>query len=200
MLLMVLIGSGCSIQILREGWAVETAAMGEGRINTYSGPVATKMENGDLVFEYEARRERLGMLGSWGSRRELGKHRVTNLVSRASLRPAANLSQWRKMVLECPVADNNTNPTRGLRLPLLEFRWQQRRLTLPQSECVLWAKTWIWYVPPEKEGDLPLACVISKRKLEAPWYAYPARIALFPIVLVGDIFVGMLWVFRSDDL
>ena len=200
-LLIGVITSGCATQILREGWAIETSPIGERQSAAYSGPVATKMDNGDLVFEYEARRARLGMLGSWGSSTELGRHRITNVVSFASLRPVTSLSQLRKMAFEWPVADSNTDLMKVRELPFLHFeRGNKGRFRLPQRECVLRYKTWIWYVPPSKEGDLPLACVISERRLETPWYAYPARIALFPIVLVGDIFVGMFWVFRTDDL
>ncbi len=189
LLFAALLGGGCSTQMLSEGWAIHTSSLGASQMAGYVDPVATKTESGDVVFQYDAQVVRYGMLGSWsGPYTILAKLRLTNLVAKASLRPATNFWWLSISTATCPVASGESTSTASDALPLLEYQASEDgHLKYPSRECVMWATDWVWYVPPQHDGDIPVAAVVSTETTTTPRHIYPLRVVLFPVLLVGDI-------------
>jgi len=189
-LLLVIISTGCSTHMLQHGLAIHTTPVGASQMAGYTDPIASKTTNGDIVFEYDVRVEQYGMMGYWhGPHKVLGRERLTNVVSAASLRPATNFWRLGIATADCPAATMEFDiAAASQRLPLLDRQASgQGRWAFPRRECVLWVGEWVWYVPPRRDGDMPLASVLSQETTRTPGYAHPARILLFPVVLVGDI-------------
>jgi len=174
----------------REGWAFHTSPVGASQMPGYSDPVATKTESGGIIFQYDAQVVHYGMLGHWkGPHEVVGMQRLTNCVAIASLRPATNF--WRLSIgtATCPVASGDTNGIASGVLPLLDYHiGSEGHMTYPSRECVLWVGDWVWYVPPQHDGDIPMAAVVSTDTTRTPGHIYPIRVVLFPVLLVGDIF------------
>jgi hypothetical protein len=186
--LTALLCGGCSTQMLREGWAIGTSPVGASQMHGFSQPIARMSENGDLSFQYDARVVRYGMLGHWSAPAAvLGMVRLTNFVSRASLCPATNL--WRLDIRNSvfPVANEGTSNTAPVILPVSGYQISSNHMIYPSQECILWASDWVWYVPPQHEGDMPKAAILSKDTVRTPGSVYPLRIVLFPVVFVGDV-------------
>jgi hypothetical protein len=185
---LLLLCAGCSTQMLKEGWADHTSPVGASQMNGYSPPVATKVAAGNVRFEYDVQVVRYGMLGHWsGPYRIMGRERVTNIVDQAALRSATNF--WQMMIDHaiCPAAAQSYRTAGSGSLPVLESQIKGDVLTYPSTECVLWASDWVWYVPPRDDGAVPMAAVVSADRTTTRRHVYPLRIALFPVLLVGDI-------------
>lgn len=188
--LLVIICSGCSTHMLRYGLAIHTTPVGASQLAGYKDPVATKTAGGDVVFKYDVQVEQYSTMGYWhGPPKILSRQRLTNVLAVTSLRPATNL--WRLGIdrADCPVVAKDS----GITVPLQTLPLMERQLSgegcwaFPARECVMWVGDWVWYVPPRRDGDTPLASVLSEETTRTPGYAYPVRILLFPLVLVGDI-------------
>lgn len=173
----------------REGWAFRISPVGASQMPGYSDPIATKNENGDIIFLYDAQVVHYGMLGHWtGPHKVVGMERLTNVVAVASLRPVTNFWRLSSGTPTYPVASRDTSGIASGVLPVLDYDISSDgQVTYPSRECVLWVGDWVWYVPPQHDGDIPMAAVVSTDTTRTPGYAYPIRVVLFPVLLVADI-------------
>jgi hypothetical protein len=189
-----ILGTGCSVHMWREGWAIHSTTPGTDELAGYRRPVATKNANGDIVFEYDVRLSRYGVTGTLNDNEELlGLKRITNTISQRALQPITNIWLLIDAVPEkriYPSADStNAFVQKEHNLPIgrlkseSDYSWR-----FPSSECVVWCKEYIWYVPPPHTNDVPMAAVLSRETIHTPVYLYPVKVVLFPIFLVGDLF------------
>ncbi|HEY1787272.1 MAG TPA: hypothetical protein VGJ73_03915 [Verrucomicrobiae bacterium] len=167
--------------------------MGASEMHGYTEPATTKTESGDLIFQYDAQIVRYGMFGHFSGFTEphtiLGKVRITNVVSRASLCPATKFDEYLSIPASvCPAANNDKNIMRRDTLPVRVCQLNDDgRWIYPSEECLIFAGDWYWYVPPKHDGDIPYAAIISKDTTRTPAAIYPVRVVLFPFVLAGDL-------------
>jgi hypothetical protein len=181
----------------REGWATHSSTLEAWRMAGYRRPVAAKNANGDIVFEYDVRLSRYGVTGTLNDNEEiLGLKRITNTISSRALQPITNI--WllidadgflpKKSIF--PSADStNAFIQTGHNLPIGRLkRESDDNWIFPSSECVVWYKEYIWYVPPLHTNDVPMAAVLSRETIHTPVYLYPVKIVLFPICFIGDLY------------
>jgi hypothetical protein len=194
-------GTGCSVHMWREGWAIHSTTMFSRKLAGYRRPVAVKNANGDIVFEYDVRLSRYGVTGTWGTvwgtvdyyGEILGLKRITNTISQRALQPITNIWLLIDAVPEKRIYPSTDSPNAfiqtGHNLPIGRLKMESDySLRFPSSECVVWCKEYIWYVPPLHTNEVPMAAVLSRETIHTPVYLYPVKVVLFPICLVGDLF------------
>ncbi len=166
----------------------------------YRQPVAVKNANGHVIFKYDVRLSRYGATGDLNNNEQiLGLKRITNTVSRKVLQSITNI--WclnagdiypnaKKIYPSVGNNDAFVGPGHDLpNRPILRRKTDSdKSLRFPSSECVVWYKECIWYVPPRHTNDVPMAAVLSRETIYTPVYLYPVKVVLFPICLVGDLF------------
>ncbi len=190
-------GSGCSVHMWREGWALHSTTLDVSGMTGYRRPVAIKNANGDVLFEYDVHATQYGITGRLNdNERELGLRRITNTVPQMALQAITNI--W-------PVIDPNgilpskkiypsANSTNAFiqakqNLPILGCKKEpDGSWKFPSSECVVWDNEYLWYVPPLHTNDVPMAAVLSTETIHTPIYLYPVKVVLFPIFLIGDFY------------
>jgi hypothetical protein len=192
-----ILGTGCSVHMWREGWAIHSTTLDAHTMAGYRRPTASKNKSGDIVFKYDVRLSQYGVTGMLNDNEKiLGLKRITNTVPREALQPVTNIwllidpddHSWTKNIFpnadgtDAFVQTGHNVPILGLKMES-DYSWR-----FPVSECVVWDKEYIWYVPSLHTNDMPMAAVLSKETIHTPAYLYPAKAVLFPIFLIGDLY------------
>ncbi len=191
-------GTGCSVHMWREGWAIHSTTLGTTRMADYRRPIAAKNTNGDVVLEYDVLVTQYRFLGELDfDERVLGLKRITNTVSQAALQPITNIwslidvNNGRSTTKRIYPSADSTNAfiQTGHTFPIGRLKMESDdSWRFPSSECVVWYEEYIWYVPPLHTNEVPMAAVLSRETIHTPVYLYPVKVVLFPICFIGDLY------------
>jgi hypothetical protein len=178
-----ILGTGCSVHMWREGWAIHSTTLVAHTMAGYRRPVASRNAQGDIIFKHDVRLSRYGVTGMLNDNEKiLGLKRITNTVSQRALQPITNIwllidaDGFLPMKRIYPSADGtNAFVQLGQNLPILKVKMESDdSWRFPVSECVVWDKEYIWYVPPLHTNDVPMAAILSKETIHTPACLYPA--------------------------
>jgi hypothetical protein len=170
-----------------------TAPIGAAKTVAYRPPVVTKNAGGDVIIKYDALRCRLSMLGYEPDPSRQVNRWETNIISPAGLQSLSNIYRFGDLPLFPPVGSETSLVQPGQTLPVvkIEFGFHGERTLFPDYECVFNDYgSWIWYVPPQKAGDVPRAAILVDSTEKNSTSYIPAKIILSPVTFIGDI----LWV------
>src|ERR1017187_2067621 len=171
--------TGCSVHMWREGWAIHSTTLDARKMAGYRRPDAAKTKNGDLVFKYDVRLGQYGVTGMLNDNEKiLGLKRITNSFPPTALKPITNIwplidpdGFFSKERIYPRAVSTNAFVQTGQNLQILKVRIESDGgMRFPASECVVWIKEFIWYVPPLHTNDVPMAAVLSKETIHTPAY------------------------------
>jgi hypothetical protein len=183
--------------MIRHGWQVEATTLSSQSMDGYRSPELIKMPDGGVEFRYHVRVTRLGAFGHWGgTSKEFGlERRVRHISPQRLVSPLGFPSLHSDSAVWKRTSSPDAIVSESHVVPEAEARWVSGQLVYPDRECFFWSSNYFWYIPPLAQGELPRVALLVEDEYLTPWWAYPLRIILFPLVLFADGVIGPIYIF-----